>query len=139
MFNRSEKIALLFLCASLIAGGAVSIVDYHDPERLEDFRVAKAAVEIPAAAASISDHREPESAGGTVAAARVDVNTATAAELASLPSIGPATAKRIVDYRTLNGPFTSLKALRQVKGIGPRTVEKLEPLTIVASSQQASF
>lgn len=126
MFNRSEKIALekialLFLCASLVSGGAVSIVDYYDPERLEDFRIAKAAVEIPAAAA------------------RVDVNTATAAELASLPSIGPATAKRIVDYRTQHGPFTSLEAMRQVKGIEPRTVEKLESLTIVAVSQTASL
>jgi comEA protein len=129
VFNRSEKIALLFLCASLVVGGAVSIVDSYDPDRLVDFRVARAAVQVPAA---------EDTALEAVTAIRIDVNTATAKELASLPSIGPATAKRIIAYRTEHGRFAALEALRHVKGIGPRTVEKLEPLATVESSQQAN-
>jgi competence ComEA-like helix-hairpin-helix protein len=115
MFNRSEKIALLFLCASLVVGGAVSIVDSYDPDRLVDFRVARAAVQVPTAEDTPLE---------AVALIRIDVNTAT--------------AKRIIAYRTEHGRFAALEALRHVKGIGPRTVEKLEPLATVESSQQAN-
>ncbi len=53
---------------------------------------------------------------------RIDVNRATAAELAELPGIGPALAARIVAYREANGPFRTLDELTKVKGIGPATV-----------------
>lgn len=58
----------------------------------------------------------------------VNVNTATAAELETLPRIGPALAGRILEYRELNGPFTSLDDLGNVSGIGPATLEQLAPL-----------
>ena len=48
----------------------------------------------------------------------IPINSATAAELDSLPGIGPVIAKRIIDYRMKNGPFTSLDQLRKVSGMG---------------------
>jgi len=63
---------------------------------------------------------------------RVDVNTADLAELDLLPGIGPALRQRIIDSRTADGPFESIDDLQRVSGIGPRTVEKLRPLTIVS-------
>ncbi len=57
---------------------------------------------------------------------RVDVNAAGWPELAQLPEIGPTLATRIVDYRTTNGPFTSRKQLLEVRGIGERTLERIE-------------
>jgi competence protein ComEA len=55
----------------------------------------------------------------------VNVNTATAAELESLPGVGPATATAIVDERTRNGPFASVDDLERVPGIGPAKLAAL--------------
>ncbi|MDP3064985.1 MAG: helix-hairpin-helix domain-containing protein [Chloroflexota bacterium] len=56
---------------------------------------------------------------------RIDINSATAAELETLPQIGPALARAIVSYRTQHGAFASVEELLLVKGIGPATLEKL--------------
>ena len=52
-------------------------------------------------------------------AQRININTASANLLDSLPGIGPVIAQRIVDYRTENGPFAHTADLSQVEGIGP--------------------
>ena len=49
---------------------------------------------------------------------QVNVNMAAAEELELLPGIGEATALKIIDYRTANGPFTSIDDLVKVNGIG---------------------
>ena len=59
---------------------------------------------------------------------RVYVNTASQAELETLPGIGPTTARRIIQYRELAGDFENLADLDNVTGIGPTTLEKLENL-----------
>jgi competence protein ComEA len=66
------------------------------------------------------------------AAALVNLNTATAADLAKLPGIGPAVAARIVEYRQKNGSFKKIEELMNVKGIGEKTFLKLKPLVTVA-------
>lgn len=48
----------------------------------------------------------------------VDINTATAEELDTLPGVGPATARAILDWREQHGPFTSVDQLLEVRGIG---------------------
>jgi competence ComEA-like helix-hairpin-helix protein len=55
----------------------------------------------------------------------VDVNTADIEELRLLPSIGPVLARRILEYREQYGSFSSVNELRQIHGIGPKTVQKL--------------
>ncbi len=55
----------------------------------------------------------------------VDINRAGAEELAEkLSGIGPAKSRAIVDYRESHGPFKTVDELINVKGIGPRTLEK---------------
>ena len=56
----------------------------------------------------------------------LDINTATAEELAGLPGIGEALAERIVAYRTEHGPFTSPEEIMEVSGIGPGKFEGLK-------------
>jgi competence ComEA-like helix-hairpin-helix protein len=69
------------------------------------------------------------------AVGRIDVNTATAAELELLPGIGPALARRIVDDRAERGPFRTLDDLDRVHGIGPRTVERLRDLATTGRAE----
>jgi competence protein ComEA len=61
----------------------------------------------------------------------VNLNTATAPELDALPGIGPVLAGRIVDYRTAEGPFTSVDQLDDVPGIGPAIAAELVELVTV--------
>ena len=67
---------------------------------------------------------------GVAADGRVDLNTADAATLDTLPRIGPAMAQRIIDHREANGPFVSVDDLLAVSGIGSKTVEALRPLVL---------
>lgn len=59
--------------------------------------------------------------------AAVDVNSASAQQLEAVKGIGPAKARAIVDYRNKNGPFKSLDDLRNVDGIGAKSLEKMKP------------
>jgi competence protein ComEA len=72
-------------------------------------------------------------AGSGVAApgGLVNVNTATAEELETLPGIGEVTAQAIIDHRTENGPFTSVDQLLDVTGIGDVTLENIRDLVTV--------
>lgn len=69
----------------------------------------------------------PTTTGSTRASGgKVNINTATAAELESLSGIGPTYAQRIIEYREQNGPFQQIEDIQQVRGIGEATFEKLK-------------
>jgi competence protein ComEA len=57
----------------------------------------------------------------------VNINTADATALEALPGVGEVIAAAIVQYRTENGPFTSVDQLEDVSGIGPSTLEEIRP------------
>jgi competence protein ComEA len=61
----------------------------------------------------------------------LDLNSATPADLETLPGVGISLAARIEAHRTKNGPFRSVDELRQVPGFGYKLVEALRPLVIV--------
>ena len=61
----------------------------------------------------------------------VDLNAASAAQLELLPRIGPALAGRIVVDRRANGWFDSIDDLERVRGIGPKTVEKIRAFAMI--------
>jgi len=63
--------------------------------------------------------------------ARININTATAAELDLLPGIGPSLAESIISFREANGPFSSVEQLEEVRGIGPSKLAELEGLVSV--------
>ena len=59
---------------------------------------------------------------------KININKADLAELQQLPGIGPAYAMRIVEWRRLNGKFKTAEQLLEVKGIGPKRLEKIKEL-----------
>ncbi len=58
---------------------------------------------------------------------KININLASRADLERLPRIGPAIAQRIIAYREANGPFPTIEAIESVKGIGPKTFERIAP------------
>lgn len=64
--------------------------------------------------------------------AKVDINTANAQELATLPGIGPSIAQRIVDHRQAQGPFKSIEDLKSVKGIGEKKFAAIKDMVTVS-------
>jgi competence protein ComEA len=60
-------------------------------------------------------------------AGKLNLNTATEDQLMQLPTVGPAKAERIVEWRKKNGGFKRVADLRRVKGFGYKTFKKLEP------------
>ena len=65
------------------------------------------------------------------AAAPVNLNTATAEQLATIPGVGPRMAERIIDYRQKNGGFKKVEDLMNVSGIGEKNFLKMRPLVSV--------
>ena len=139
MFNRNEQIVLLLLCCILIVGIVIAYIDNRDPERVPDFEVRKSAVPVPEENAEVArdsvaaaEARKladvPPAAEKTESAeALIDLNRATAKELERLPGIGPQIAARIVAYREQNGAFKRVEDITKVRGIGPKTLERLRP------------
>lgn len=68
---------------------------------------------------------------------KVNVNTASAAELASLPGIGPSKAQAIVDHRA-KSPFASPEDLTQVKGIGSKLFDSIRERITVGDAPASS-
>lgn len=62
---------------------------------------------------------------------RIDLNRATAAELAALPGLGAGFAERIIRDRAANGPFATIDDLRRVPGLGQATVDRLRPYATI--------
>ena len=72
-----------------------------------------------------------ENPGAPPAGKLVNINTADAAALDTLPGVGPSTAAKIVSDREANGPFASADDLGRVSGIGPKKLEQLKAYVCV--------
>jgi competence protein ComEA len=77
------------------------------------------------------DRAEPR-----IARYQVDINKAEWFELAELPEVGETLARRIIELRTTRGAFKDNNDLRRVRGIGPRTLEKMMPYLLPLPDQQ---
>ena len=92
--------------------------------------VAQSAVASPQAAKTAGAAKAK-----ATAASPVNLNSASVAQLQTLPGIGASTAQRIVEYRQKNGSLKKIEELMNVKGIGEKSFLKLKPLITVAAEK----
>jgi competence protein ComEA len=64
----------------------------------------------------------------------IDLNRASAMELDQLPGVGPVLAGRIVEYRRLHGPFRAVEELLAVRGVGPKSFDRLRDRVSVGNA-----
>jgi competence protein ComEA len=65
--------------------------------------------------------------GGGEPGGQIDLNSATASQLDTLPGVGPVTAERIIAWRTEHRRFSRVEELQEVDGIGPKTYAQIAP------------
>lgn len=137
MFTRGESRVIIILIAFLFIGTIINIYGrYRESENIEISRLIEhKELEMPKLQYSASNRPlAVESGEDNVSYASdnkssiVKINSASAAELISLPGIGPVKAQRIIEYREIKGGFRNEKDLLKVKGIGPKTLESISPL-----------
>ena len=85
--------------------------------------IAQRAAKSPAAATAVSTEV-------------VNLNSATAAQIASLPGIGLKTADLVVQYRVKNGPFKKIEEIMNVRGVGEKSFLKIKERLTVAAAQK---
>ena len=121
----------LFALAVIVSGLALSALAHLPRARVP------APAPAFAAQAHLHAHAAPKSDGALRAMREgrpLDVNRAAVGDLELLPGVGPALAQRIVAHRLEHGAFASIDALAQVRGIGPKTLERLRPLLAIAAA-----
>jgi competence protein ComEA len=145
-FTHNEVKVVLFLSAMFLLGLGIrwyNAATQQDRTVLFDYASADsefvtrsnalASVTPPAPAAPASSTRRKP----VLAPKSVNLNTASAEQLILLPGIGPSYAARIITYRTEHGPFASIDALGEVKGIGKKRLEQIRPFVTVEARREA--
>jgi comEA protein len=109
--------------------------DEEDEMMMRILMAAILGIAVSAAAASAQNKSTPKAATAATAtaAAPVNLNTATAEQLATIPGVGPKMAERIVDYRQKNGGFKKVEDLMNVSGVGEKSFLKMKPLITVGA------
>lgn len=108
--------------------------DLLDKRQSEWLATLKRIQDTPQGSSEVSALNESSPSGSLTSAStqpsdgKINLNIATAAQLDTLPGIGPAYAERIIAYRKEKGNFTKVDDLTNVPGIGPATLEKIRNL-----------
>jgi competence protein ComEA len=109
------------------AGESADLSSHNLARRLVDAEIVM--IQPVSSASPVPDHiRAGEDAGSGSIAYRVNVNTASQAELEALPGIGPVIAQRIINYRLANGPFQTESDLANVEGVSTALLADIQSL-----------
>ena len=78
---------------------------------------------------------KPKPAASAAASTPINLNTATVAQLETLPGIGARTAQLIVEHRQKHGNFKKIEELMNIKGIGEKSFLKIKPMVTVGAEK----
>ena len=78
-------------------------------------------------AGTVKPGRAPKQVVAAASTEIINLNTATALQIATLPGIGPKTADLIIQYRQKNGPYKKVEEIMNVRGVGEKSFLKLKP------------
>jgi comEA protein len=123
-FTKNETRILLFLISGFLIGLGVWMFRSHWAP-LPVIAVEETGSNNSKEGGEDQRSSDPAEANSTVIK-RITLNTANQAELESIPGVGPVTARRIIDFREKNGRFQSIEELMEIKGIGQKTIQKIE-------------
>jgi competence ComEA-like helix-hairpin-helix protein len=142
MWGREMRAGLVFVLASVLVGGAFREWKRSHEVRFEDLVADLASryetglaedsgagpgASMEAGGPSVHGRGPAAVRGPALIPSRIDLDHATARDLEKLPGIGPALAARIVADRADHGPFRTPGVLLRVRGIGPRTLDRIRP------------
>ena len=145
--TRTEQRVLIGLI--VVAAGSVAVRHGFQGSR-DDFQLiatydeeTKKWIRTDGAGVRGTEGVRPTSSGATLPAqalpaGKVDINAASEGQLISVPALGPAKARDVIDYRRQHGDFRSIEELEQVPGIGPKTLDRLRPYLMVSSRASLS-
>ena len=138
--SQEESRALAFIAAMILLSILGRWADRPQPLRSDLARVDLDSLEAassaltrppPAKKGASADKKVSKQASNATAGGPpqlIDLNTATAAQLETLPGVGPVLARRIIAYRDSAGRFANTDALLAVKGVGPAMLKRVQPL-----------
>jgi len=108
-----------------LAGGEIENADINQvnlSQKLQDEMV----VYIPEVGEEVSSFSLDLTQTSTSSEGKININTADSTMLQTIPGVGPAKAQAIIDYREINGNFTSIEDIKNISGIGDKTFDKLK-------------
>lgn len=136
------KAGLLVVTAALIVWIGWPHQELHEPD--DDQPAAASVIASPEKTPGDPAERSPSPAVKATpvhskldrhprAGAKIDLNQASVEELRQLPGLGEVLARRVVDRRQAHGPYRRVEELLEVKGIGPKKFQQLQPLIAVGA------
>ncbi|MFC1637711.1 helix-hairpin-helix domain-containing protein [Candidatus Margulisiibacteriota bacterium] len=111
-----------------LAGGAAALADLSSLNLAEKVKDGQKVI-VPVKAVSsvrVSGDPVPGVSGTSASSAKININSATEKDLCKISGIGPSTARRIIECRQANGPFSRIDDIMKVKGIGKGTFGKIK-------------
>ena len=135
-FTPQEKLLIKFLAGVIVIGMIVGLIRHYKSGDVNAISATKESnAEFIAQVSKIEDNQLPatsnlgnNSASDENVTSLINLNTATIEELITLPKIGPITAERIIRFREDFGNFKNIDELKNIKGIGQKTIDNLRLL-----------
>ena len=125
IFTQQEKLIIKFLLGVIMLGIVVTGYRHWFGESVPS--AEKEILAFQAAAVRVAEEKEknPNENRKNHLLKSVNINTSDKADIMTIPRIGPVTAERIILHREDHGLYNSVEELLNVKGIGPKTLEKI--------------